>query len=288
MDQDSNDCNLINRLFIWRRGDKLSTKDQEIPEGSEFIKIPVTNTKGLKENIVSLLFRSQKPLEGNPVVIIGHGNGETIQYYTQFSGTFLLNGISVCIVDYRGYGYSDGEYGTASVNEREDLIEVYEYLKNNGFEKISYFGRSLGATSGIFLAAEYPDLVCVALDSPWMSTKEWNKYMANEFYHIDEDQFEKLIPIVLDEINIETEINFNEVDEPRDVADKIKQPIFVMHGKYDNIVPPENSDKFLDLIKSDEIRFELFDGDHNDERRKEIFYEMFKFILHHNGVDVEI
>ena len=227
-----------------------------------------------------------KPLEGNPVVIIGHGNGETIEYYIQFSDTFLQHGISVCIVDYRGYGYSDGEYGTASVNEREDLMDVYDYLKDNGFEKISYFGRSLGATSGIFLAAPFPDLVCIALDSPWMSTKEWNKYMANKFYHIDENQFEKLIPIVLDEIKIETEINFDEIQEPRDVAEKINQPIFLMHGQYDDIVPPENSDEFLDLIKSKEIRFELFDGDHNDERRKEIFHEMFKFILHHNGVDV--
>lgn len=82
-----------------------------------------------------------------------------------------------------------------------------------------------------------------------------------------------------------TEINFEEIEEPREAASKIAQPIFVMHGKYDKIVPPENSDEFLKLIQSKEVHFEPFEGDHNDERRKDIFYKMFNFILRHNGID---
>lgn len=287
MNQDVQDCDIINRLFIWRRKDeKLSLSSNKNDEGMEFIKIPMVNNKRIDENIVALLIRSNNKLSGNPVVIIAHGNGETIDYYKQFANEFLPQGISVCIPDYRGYGYSDGEYGTASVNEREDIIAVYQYLKNQGFEKISYFGRSLGATCGIFLAAECPDLVCIALDSPWMSTIEWNQHMAQEFYHIDADRYNELLPIVLSEIECDTEINFNEVEEPREAASKITQPLFLMHGKYDDIIPPENSDEFYGLIQSQEKYFEPFDGNHNDGRRTDIFYRMFKFILHYNGIEI--
>lgn len=188
---DSNDCDIINKLFIWERGNKIFCNADKNKEGIEFVKIPVQNQKGIHENIVALLIRSKNPLPENPIVIIAHGNGENVDYYTQFADEFLPHGISVCIIDYRGHGYSDGEYGTASANEREDVIELYLYLKEQGFEKISYFGRSLGATCGIFLAAEFPDLVCLALDSPWMSTKEWNQYIAQEFYHIDSNRLQR-------------------------------------------------------------------------------------------------
>lgn len=58
-----------------------------------------------------------------------------------------------------------------------------------------------------------------------------------------------------------------------------------MHVRYDKTVPLENSDKFLKIIQSKEVYFESFEGDHNDERRKDIFYKMFNFILHHNGIN---
>lgn len=109
-------------------------------------------------------------------------------------------------------------------------------MKLHGFERISYFGRSLGATCGIFLAAKCPDLVCLALDSPWMSTKEWCQYKANFFYKINDEKYKEMILYVYNKILKCNKIDFNQVEEPRDVAPKITQPFFLIHGKNDKLV----------------------------------------------------
>lgn len=225
-------------------------------------------------------------MPGNPIVIVGHGNGEKIDDYFKYGVDKLYSaGLSLCIVDYRGYGYSDGKYGTASATEREDIIEVYNYLKSHGFERISYFGRSLGATCGIFLAAQCQDLVCLALDSPWMSTKEWCQYIAQQFHKINSDKFEEILPSVYEKILKEFKIDFNQVEDPRVAATKITQPFYLIHGSFDKLVPLQNSEELIGLVQSREKHFEPFESDHN-LRDEYCFEGIYDFIISQNNIKV--
>lgn len=281
---DKTDDQKIYDLLIWRRRSSLLINKNE--EGVEIVEIPYYSQENKEpEYIIAKLFRSNKPLPGNPIVLFGHGNGEQLDDYIEYSSVFCPHGISFCSFDYRGYGYSDGSYGTCSVNEREDLILTIKYLKEIGFEKVSYFGRSLGATCGIFAASEIPDLVCITLDSPWMSIKEWMEFRANDLYQISKEKFHELFPSVLKEVKEKTGIDFDKVKEPREAAKNIKQPIFIIHGECDSIVPFSNSQELFDVVKSEVKIFKPFNGDHNDLIRQVFYKEMFKFILKHNGVD---
>ena len=282
---DKTDDEKIYDLLIWKRRSSMMINQNE--ENVEIIKIPFYTQNGKEpEYIVAKLFRSKIPLPNNPIVIFGHGNGENLDDYIEYHSTFCQHGISFCTFDYRGYGYSDGSYGTCSANERDDLIFVIKYLKNNGFEKVSYFGRSTGATCGIFAASEFPDIVCLALDSPWLSTKEWVEYRANDLYQISKEKFDELIPTVFNEVKEKTGINFNDLKEPREAAKYIKQPIFIIHGKIDSIVPFSNSEELFEIVKSEVKTFKSFNGDHNDFIRYNYYNDMFKFILRHNGVKI--
>lgn len=288
MSKDQRDQKKIYDLLIWKRSnEKMNRDDSNNDDGDdnveEFIEIPVDNSS---EKIGIIIVRAKNPLPGNPIVIFGHGNGETAQDYVQYSNEFCPHGISVCLVDYRGYGYSDGEYGASSLTEREDMITVFKYLKKNGFNKISYFGRSLGATCGLFVAAEFPELVCIALDSPWLSIREWTEHKAKSFENIDHDRFEALIPSVYQEIEKKTGLKFQEAQEPREITGKINQPLFLIHGVKDKLVPYDNSTELIELVKSTEKKFKSFNGGHNDFMRYMIYEEMFNFIVKHNNPDI--
>ena len=189
-------------------------------------------------------------------------------------------------MDYRGIGYSDGDITTSGVNETKDVIEVIKYLKSRGFEKISYFGRSLGAECGIYAAAQFPDLVCLAFDSGSIDTKTLSIYQLNYFKKIEKNTIERLWPEACRIINEKYGIDFLILEEPYMVADKITQPIFVIHGNNDKIVPISNSEKLMELVKSQDKKFVPFNEGHNDFARYHYFVQQFIFILHHNGVDV--
>ena len=193
MSKKDKNVRIIYNTMVWK---KSKIKSNEELMRDRIIKVDSD------PRIAILIDEAEKPLPGNPIVVLGHGNGYNIANFYQlwdFQGTFCPHGISTCYIDFRGYGFSEGEYGTGAT-EPDDVITVINYLKKKGYEKISYFGYSLGATCGIYAAAEFPDLVCVVLDSPWLSTREWTEYKVAHFDKIGHDAFEQSLPVVYEQI----------------------------------------------------------------------------------------
>ena len=81
-----------------------------------------------------------------------------------------------------------------------------------------------------------------------------------------------------------TGANLSKYEDPYKLADKIKQPIIVIHGRNDSNVPFKNSEDLMKLVKSEEKVFKPFDGNHNSYRD---FDQLFYFILEHNGVVID-
>jgi len=87
-----------------------------------------------------------------PLVIYFGGNAEEVSWLLDFAGRFA--GWSLLLVNYRGYGESEGKPG-----ERElfsDALALYDYAKQRGDivpERIVAMGRSLGSGVAVHLAA---------------------------------------------------------------------------------------------------------------------------------------
>jgi hypothetical protein len=102
-----------------------------------------------------------------PLIIYFGGNAEEVSWLGEAAGN--LAGWSLLLVNYRGYGESEGKPG-----EREllaDAIAIHDYAKqrpdvNPG--RIVAMGRSLGSGVAVYLAAKQP-LRGVILISPYDS-----------------------------------------------------------------------------------------------------------------------
>ena len=96
------------------------------------------------------------PAEGaREVVLFFHGNAGNISHRGASIGIFNRLGLDVLIVDYRGYGRSDGKPGEQGLYQ--DARAAWRYLVDQrGFspDQVIVFGRSLGAGVATQLAVE--------------------------------------------------------------------------------------------------------------------------------------
>ncbi len=92
--------------------------------------------------------------ESDQVVLFFHGNAGNISHRLDSVRQFLDLGLSVFIIDYRGYGESEGKPSEAGINRDADA--AWRYLTETRQippEHIVIFGRSLGASVAARVAA---------------------------------------------------------------------------------------------------------------------------------------
>jgi uncharacterized protein len=105
-----------------------------------------------------------------------HGNAGNISHRLDSIDIFYKLGLSVLIIDYRGYGKSTGkpsEQGTYT-----DAETAYNYLieaKNISPNKIVIFGRSLGGAVATWLAEKQPTAALI-LESSFTSIADIGKH----------------------------------------------------------------------------------------------------------------
>jgi hypothetical protein len=105
-----------------------------------------------------------------PLVIYFGGNAEEVSWLTGVANQFA--GWSLLLMNYRGYGESQGSPGEKELFE--DALTIYDYAKHRADvnpERIVAMGRSLGSGVAVHLAAHRP-LRGVVLVSPYDSMAE--------------------------------------------------------------------------------------------------------------------
>jgi pimeloyl-ACP methyl ester carboxylesterase len=148
-----------------------------------------------------------------PAVIFAHGNGELIDLWPDELKKFNRFGIGVFLVEYPGYGRSEGT--PSQKNIRETFNNAYDVLterKDVDPAKIILLGRSLGGGAVCLLAAERPSAALILL-STFTGTRSFaKKYFVPGF--LVRDPFDNL-----------------------SVIRHYSKPVLVVHGKVDEVIP---------------------------------------------------
>ncbi len=148
-----------------------------------------------------------------PAVIFAHGNGELIDFWPHELKKFNGFGVGVLLVEYPGYGRSQG--APSQKNITEAFNRAYDVLierQDVDPTKIILFGRSVGGGAVCALAAQRPSAALILM-SAFISVRSFAKrYLA---------------PAVL-------------IRDPFDnlsVVREYKGPTLVIHGKFDEVIP---------------------------------------------------
>ena len=171
-----------------------------------------------------------------------HGNAGNISHRLQSIRIFHDLGLSVFIIDYRGYGESKGK--TSEMGTYRDARAAWNYLVSTrgiGEKNIIIFGRSLGAAIAAQLAANIMP-GAIILESAFSSAVE----MARTVYWY--------LPVrLLARIHYPT----------ASFVARVSCPVLVIHSKQDEIVPYEHGRQIFDAAPEPKQFLELRGG-HND------------------------
>jgi uncharacterized protein len=184
----------------------------------EEVWLPVFDSTGKAERIHGWWIKANQP--GSKVLLYLHGNGFNISANIAQAKIFQQLGFSVLLIDYRGYGRSEGGF-PSEVYVYQDAATAWDYLvkdKKIPPSQILIYGHSLGGAIAIDLAAKYPDAAGLIVESTFTSIRKVIDY-RNTFW---------MFPVDL----ILTQ-GFESIDK----VSKLKMPILFIHGTTDSTIP---------------------------------------------------
>ncbi len=176
--------------------------------------------------------------EGGPVVIFSHGNGEVIDYCAYEFLPYTVMGINLFLVEYPGYGRSEGRPTQRSITET--FTAAYDWLiknKNIDSTRILAHGRSVGG-GAVCALAKNRNVRALILQSTFTSAKQFAKgYLLPGFLILDK---------------------FNNVR----VLERYDGPVLIIHGKYDEMIPYKNGVRLSEASKNSTLI--TYNCHHND------------------------
>ena len=176
-------------------------------------------------------------------VLFFHGNAGNISHRLESLQIFNRLGLSVLIVDYRGYGRSSGTPGEEGTYR--DAEAAWKYLvSTRGIPpgRIVIFGRSLGGAVGAWLASR-PDVrpAGVVIESCFSSGLDMGR---------------RLYPVL--PVRLITRIGYPVTD----YVQAIDAPLMVVHSRDDEIIPFDMGRAIFDAAREPKTFLEI-GGDHN-------------------------
>ena len=185
------------------------------------------------------------PGSGGPTLIWFHGNGGSISNRADnIAGLNRRLGVSILIIDYRGYGLSEG-----SPNEQGTYLDaeaaVAHALSRPDVDPdhLVLFGRSLGCAVAAEMAVRH-DVYAVVLESPFTSIPA----MASRAYPF------------LPGLGLLTGNMYDTLGKTA----RIEAPVMVLHGDSDEIVPFEMGREVFEAASEPKRFYRIRGARHND------------------------
>ena len=203
--------------------------------------------------INALYFQVTKP---KGVILYLHGNRGNLQRWAQYYSDFTPRGYDFLAIDYRGYGKSEGEPSETGLYK--DASAAYQWLLNKyPSDQIIIYGRSLGTGVACELASRVPSKLII-LETPFNSIKGATRhawpFLWNPFEPRNQFPNDQRLP-------------------------KISEPVYIIQGTKDRVVPYESAVKLKPGLKSGDQFFVIEGGRHKNLNTFPEYYQYLDSIL---------
>lgn len=175
-------------------------------------------SKGKASPTEGVVFASNvSPPDPAPAILFLHGNAGDISNRTPLAEGLLREGLSVLLLEYRGYGGSEGSPSEEGLHLDARAGHAFLVEQVGRSDRIVVFGRSMGGAVAAHLAAELPSGGLV-LEASFTSLEGMGRVLypiiPGFFFHRLRGRFSTL-----------------------DWIRKVEVPLLVIHGTDDELVP---------------------------------------------------
>jgi len=238
--------------FIFFPARAIETTPKDFQLGYQDVVLPIPTKTGVAETVhgwwIPALERSVNRRESGKVLLYLHGNGLNVGANVEHANRFHRLGLSVFLIDYRGYGKSQGDFPSES-RVYEDAQLAWDYLvKQRGIKpsQIYIYGHSLGGAIAIDLAVRHPEAAGLIVEGSFTSARAMVDFQAGVY---------RVFPIDL----LLTQ-RFDSIAK----VDRLQMPVLFIHGSADTVVPTQMSKKLFDAAPEPKQLYIVPDGGHNN------------------------
>jgi len=202
--------------------------------------------------------------EGDLCLLFFHGNAGNISSRVPKASEWVKRGVSVFLLDYRGYGKSEGSIQKGEDLNRDGRAALGWLRKEKGLDpsQVVLYGESIGSAPAVELATENVFRALI-LETPFTSIKE----LAKVHYGFVPDFFLKDF-----DLNNESKIG------------RLRCPVFILHGREDEVAPFSMGERLFEKAPEPKASLWIPGGHHNDlsEMAGAGFFETpHRFVLDH-------
>lgn len=222
---------------------ELTPKDLSI--SYEDIWLPIKNQSGKVERLHAWWIPSKQP--NGKVLLYLHGNGKNISANLNHARRFYQLGFSVLLIDYRGYGRSEGSF-PSEMNVYQDAETAWNYLTQQrkfSPEQIFLYGHSLGGAVAIDLASKQPKAAGLIVEGTFTSVRD-----VIDYRHVF-----RIFPV---------DLLLTQRFESIKKIPQLKMPILLIHGTADTTIPAFMSQKLYAVAPEPKKLILVPEADHND------------------------
>lgn len=179
-------------------------------------------------------------------VLVFHGNASNIEGALYQNAYLLEAGLSVLMIDYRGYGLSSGSFPNEA-QVYEDAAAAWHYLTQTRAiapNSIIIFGHSIGGAIAIDLASQQPDAAGLMVQGTFTSMADM----------MDQVGYSRIVPKNL----------LNQHFDAYAKIRSIKIPTLFIHGLADEIVPYAMAEKLYAAKPGPKSLLLIPEAHHND------------------------
>lgn len=237
----------------------------------------VKSSADLNENIKALKFEMDDDIllggyiyindPSLPSILMFHGNGEIALEYQYFFKDYINCGVNLAVMDFRGYGFSEGKPTYTSLIN--DAVPIYTqflgYLEQKEFnQKVFVLGRSLGSVCAAEIGSNNPEkLAGIIFESGFASLHD----MMNRLFNV---KGPNITESTLKPYSNDTRVK------------KFKKPLLIIHGSNDWIIPKDQAKQLYeaapDAIEKNIIIIEGATHNNIHSFKEEYFSNLKKFI----------
>jgi len=207
--------------------------------------LPIKTKSGKVEKMHGWWIKADQP--DAKVLLYLHGNGINIGANVAHTHRFYQLGFSVLLIDYRGYGLSEGSF-PHEMAVYQDAATAWQYLTQEQQippQKIFIYGHSLGGAIAIDLAVKQPQAAGLIVESSFTSIRE--VISARNLFSIFP------IDVILTQ-------RFESIKK----VSQLQMPVLFIHGKNDSTVPAFMSQKLYNAAPEPKQLILIPGAEHNN------------------------
>jgi hypothetical protein len=175
-----------------------------------------------------------------------HGKGKNISANAKHANRLMRMGFSVLLIDYRGYGRSEGGFPSES-SVYTDAQTAWDYLIQKGYQpsQIMIYGHSLGGAIAIDLGLKQPKAMGLIIDASFTSMSDMAQL----------DPKYRVFPI-----DLLIHQRFDSIAKVRSLS----VPVLYIHGTADDLIPAVMSQSLYEATPTRKQIVLIPNGGHNN------------------------